>query len=413
MKNNKSKILYVECGTTLQTEINTGIQRVVRKLTSELSIVGEEFNLSVVPVKFVDNGFYPTINIPIEVAYKSIIFKILKIIDQAFFARVNSDLLNKVKNFTKNLLNRTSNKKITKIQGDQRAILLLLDSSWYMSMWPYVDLFKAQGGIVCAVLYDLIPFSHPHTVENKTRIQHTQWWLKAHEHVDSVICISQSVRKEYLDWQQNRQHKNQLPPSKVGFFHLGSNFSNTDSVIKILIEKFSYFIMVGSLEPRKNHSIVIDAFENLWLNNIEANLVIVGNYGWKSEALIKRIENHEQFNIKLFLIRDASDRDLASLYSNAVALISASLAEGFGLPIIEAQHYGIPIICSDIPVFREVVGSEDVKFFNPIDLVSLMKAIKISYDESACNFKSFKKARMLSWRESAKQLCSSIINITK
>jgi len=226
------------------------------------------------------------------------------------------------------------------------------------------------------------------------------------------MCISQSVRKDYLNWQLKEGFSHPLTFAQVGYFYLGAEFEKSDPVIRLLDENQPFFIVVGSLEPRKNHTKILDAFELLWAKNVSIRLAIVGAFGWKSEELLKRILSHPLLGTKLFLIRDASDRDLVALYKSTAGLIVASLAEGFGLPIIEAQKHGANVICSDIPVFREIGGSIP-HYFPPQDHASLASLIENNFiDESPANeIRKDNREKHNSWLESSKQLINGIQNI--
>lgn len=121
-------------------------------------------------------------------------------------------------------------------------------------------------------------------------------------------------------------------------------------------------MMVGTLEPRKGHALVLDAFEILWANGCNATLVIVGKTGWHVESLVNRIRTHLQWGKCLIWLNDATDERLSEMYSSFDGLIFASEAEGFGLPLIEAAHFGLPILARDIPVFREIADEHATYF---------------------------------------------------
>jgi alpha-1,2-rhamnosyltransferase len=300
------------------------------------------------------------------------------------------------------------------LEGELPPVLLLLDSTWNNAIWDHVDAFRINGGIVCAVLYDLIPFTHPDTVEELTLMSHTSWWSQAPNHVDAIMCISQSVRRDYLTWQGTQHFNHPLPPESVGCFYLGSEIEYTDPVVRLLTEGDPFFLMVGSLEPRKNHKTVLDAFDQLWESELRVRLAIVGAFGWKSEELLERIQNHPQLNRQLFFIRDASDRDLTSLYSKTTSLIIASLAEGFGLPIVEAYQQGARVICSDIPVFREVAG-EKARYFDALNSASLAAQVVAHMQETgqAPTGAHVKIKNWISWYQSAVQLIDQVNRIGK
>jgi alpha-1,2-rhamnosyltransferase len=114
--------------------------------------------------------------------------------------------------------------------------------------------------------------------------------------------------------------------------------------------------------------------ECVWAAGLDANYVIVGKYGWSQGLLKERIKSHSEYGKRLFWLDTASDTELQYLYKNALALISSSLCEGFGLPVIEAAHYNLASIVSDIPVFREI-GGRSTQYFevtNSQELANLL-----------------------------------------
>lgn len=421
----KFRPLYIECGTTLKSKVNTGIQRVVRSIINVSSDVANKYGFNCEYVAFETPGFMRVPFGDVEPKQSNIrlfFLGLLKKSDRGLqkirFFWFYRNIRNTIRHCIEPLfLAKNAGQPISwpaEISPDMQPVLLLLDSTWDNAIWSHINEFRENGGLVCAVLYDLIPFSHPDTVAESTRISHTSWWSRAPQHVDAIICISQSVRQDYLDWQVKQCLANPLPSEKVGYFYLGSELANTDPFTRLLVEDVPYFLMVGSLEPRKNHKTVLDAFEQLWAKGVIVRLAIVGGYGWKSEDLLERIHHHPQLNRQLFLIRDASDRDLTGLYGKTKGLIIASLAEGFGLPIVEAFENDTSVICSDIPVFREVAG-EHAQYFEVLDPSSLADKVLARIRESgeASIGGRVKSQRWINWRQSAEQLLGQISHIVK
>ena len=123
--------------------------------------------------------------------------------------------------------------------------------------------------------------------------------------------------------------------------------------------------MVGTIEPRKGHLHAIAAFDQLWADGVEANLVIIGKEGWKGlpeserrtiPATMRRLREHPQLGRRLFWLDGADDAMLTQAYRASACLLYPSEGEGFGLPLIEAASHGLPLIVRDLPVFREVAG---------------------------------------------------------
>lgn len=137
------------------------------------------------------------------------------------------------------------------------------------------------------------------------------------------------------------------------------------------------FVMVGTMEPRKGYTVALDAFDLLWDADEDVELTIVGKVGWACEHTMERIKTHPELGKRLTWRAKVSDEELAEYYEAASALISASFAEGFGLPLVEAGRYGKPAIASDIPVFREVAkGASGATFFEVGNPKALADAVR-------------------------------------
>jgi alpha-1,2-rhamnosyltransferase len=119
--------------------------------------------------------------------------------------------------------------------------------------------------------------------------------------------------------------------------------------------------------------------------------------------LARRIVSHAEFGRRLFWLKDASDAELRDLYEHARALIFPSVAEGFGLALIEAAHYGLPIIASDIPVFREI-GGDAISYFDVADSEMLSGRTR----ECLAAAKTRPSIPFMTWRESTEGLLDII-----
>lgn len=156
------------------------------------------------------------------------------------------------------------------------------------------------------------------------------------------------------------------------------------------------FLMVGTIEPRKGHMVVLEAFTKLLDKGHDINLLILGREGWKNDDIREFISNSPYNKHNILWIDDSSDYELSWAYQNSSALIAASLDEGYGLPLIEGAYYGIPIICSDIPVFREV-SQGHADFFKVFDSDDLVKVVE-RWLQSEVHPDS-RKIRIYTWKE--------------
>ena len=164
-------------------------------------------------------------------------------------------------------------------------------------------------------------------------------------------------------------------------------------------------LLLVSLEPRKGQRVALNAFEALWREGRDIRLIFVGRRGWHEEAVVAEIAGHGEWGRRLFWFDDANDAELAFLYESARALIAPSYAEGFGLPIVEAAARGRAVLCSDIPVFREVGGAGAI-YFRVNDPGALAARVRELLDDGRAG----DPARVLrtSWAEAARRIVEVI-----
>jgi glycosyltransferase involved in cell wall biosynthesis len=262
------------------------------------------------------------------------------------------------------------------------------------------------------VVYDLLPVLLNHAFFDDAKQVHERW-LHAITQGDGVIAISNAVADEFKTWAQNHAPDQLADGLRVQFFHLGADISAstpTTGVPDTAISIFSSMIMrpsvlmVGTIEPRKNHEQALAAFEQLWRDGKKLNLIIVGKAGWMVDSLVRKLKEHPQNGHQLFWLDGISDEYLEQLYQKSSCLLLASQGEGFGLPLIEAAKNKLPIITRNIPVFQEVAGNHAFYFdgFEGSDLAeSLTEWFNLfnlgKHPES-------KNMPFLTWQESSEQL---------
>lgn len=294
-------------------------------------------------------------------------------------------------------------------------ILFIADSHWDLiphHFGPIIQQVREKGGKIVSMVYDLLPIQHPDRFPPALRNMFAPWANFAITQSDMLVCISRTVADEVIEY---IRQGNVTPQRKldVNYIHLGANISpspiesSVRKSVEILAEQdlMPVFLMVGIIELRKGYNFVIDAFDHLWSENENAALCIAGNIakGWGDvvEKLEQRMRTHPQLRKKFFFIENPSDAEINILYGKATALVSASIAEGFGLPIVEATLRKVPVVASDIPVFREV-GGEGVFYFSiesPLHLANTIKEVLALSPEQRQAMVS--KIKTISWKESA------------
>lgn len=245
--------------------------------------------------------------------------------------------------------------------------LLLIPENNYDAVLNHPEMFQAlrRAGVkTYSIIYDLIPITLPNAFAPAITLTHARWLAKIAEG-DGLICISRAVADDVGAWldQHGPSRKSPLP---IGWFHLGADLEGSipsrglpeDAEARLsAFRSKPTFLMVGTLEPRKGHRQVMAAFDLLWAQGLDLNLVFVGREGWQVEKLSRQLRHtHPERNQRLFWIEGASDEYLAEIYATTACLLFPSQAEGFGLPLIEAAQRGLPILARDLPVFREVAA---------------------------------------------------------
>ncbi len=213
----------------------------------------------------------------------------------------------------------------------------------------------ARGTQISFVIYDILPITLSDCfAENMVKF-FKEWIDMVSCVADRVLCISESVKQEVIQHFLNADKvKQNAYPKHIDFFHLGADFIKSNN--RVVVREKNTFLMVGTIEPRKGHAQIVDSFFLLLDKMPDCQLIIVGKPGWGADDIIDRLDELNRSSNNIRWLNQASDHELQNLYSSSTALIAASYGEGFGLPLIEAAHYSLPIIARDLPVFKEVAG---------------------------------------------------------
>lgn len=265
------------------------------------------------------------------------------------------------------------------------------------------------------VVYDLLPLKLKHHFRPEVT-KNFNIWLNTVAQSDGLIAISECVADDVEAWAR-RTGLRRSRPLPLGVFRLGADFNrglkdepSAQLQAWVKAQKNSpIFVSIGTLEPRKRHDQVIDALDSLLEHNHSASLALVGKKGWFCDDLIAKLETHPELGKRIAWFKSASDADLNVLLKSSAALISASEDEGFGLPIVEAQLAGLPIIARDIPIFREVAGDE-ATYFRGESGEDLAQAMTAFLDrKSRRNTGGTTTAHLIDWKQSTRELTEVIL----
>lgn len=343
--------LYVDVSTIFRHDSGTGIQRVVRALMRYLAAEqGAGFHL--VPV--VATRKHP---------YRALTMRQWREQD---FAAV-----------------RTA-RALAPRRGD---IFLGLDLSAHLL--PRHDLqigwLKSRGVTVAVLVYDLLPHQMPDYFTKKNVGNFHRWLRMLVRRADRILCISASVRNDVEAFFASAAPKSLARP-RFTHIPLGGDLASTfptrgvATAQRALIDRLAgstLLLMVGTVEPRKGYDVALDAMEILWADDRHRDLclVLIGQQGWRSAALEKRIADHPERDRRLFRLGDVSDEGLELFYRRCDGVMMMSRAEGFGLPVIEALQHGKPVLARDLPVFRELSDQSGIAYFQDESPPALSDAI--------------------------------------
>lgn len=264
----------------------------------------------------------------------------------------------------------------------------------------YLPLFAPKKSVVSILDVSYIYF--PELFKKKDLIQLKKWTEYSANKSRKILTISSSSKSDIIN-------EYRVSEDKVEVIYPGINTSlGTGNTLKMedIEKKFGikskYILFVGTIQPRKNIKRLIEAYSKI---DTEVSLVIVGRRGWQYEEILNA---PEAFGVKekVNFLENVSDEDLPSLYKNAEFFILPSLYEGFGIPVLEAMNYGIPVITSKVSSLPEV-GGDAALYIDPenvSDIASKMeKLLKDNDLRQELIRKGKKQMEKFSWENSATQ----------
>lgn len=291
-------------------------------------------------------------------------------------------------------------------------LVILPDAYWInrlrSSVWPAAAEARAAGAIVSTVIYDLIPLTHPQFVGVKRRDAFRDYLIKAVANSDQLISISATVQNQLAEFLAASDEYSKGYSAELSNYVLGAELSETtgqvrDSVRKLFDGANSPYLTVATFDPRKNHPFLLDAFELLWKQNSDLNLCLVGRIGARCDGVVQRIRKHPLLGKRLHLFDDLTDAELHHCYRNAKAVLFPSVAEGFGLPIVESLWHGKTTFASDTPIHREV-GKDDCEYFG-LECPSKLASAILEWEAAGCvnRIASAGDRQPFTWRQSTEQ----------
>lgn len=391
--------IFIDCSFVDFSRQPTGIPRVVLKYIEAGYAWGGINGIDVVPVVTTKTGLFPVRPLPgknpppptVKYVKRSIDDEIdgaaaatlLKDAESALRAAlIKAGALSSIKGielevltlFAKMLSSGKESLEIDVAPGD----IVLFPAYWHDLETDLLAALKNAGAKLFVLVHDMLPISFKKFYKTPWREQFADNLLGACSIANGMLAVSHYTANCVLAFAK----ENGVCLQHIEVFHNAFDPLINDQAVMRAIENGSYrlpfvsrnkhellrndqpYLMVGTIEPKKGHIPVIQSFERLWRNGFDRKLVLVGRRGWMDEEVVLAIKKSPFAEDKLVWFDDLNDVDLYFAYKYSRALIFASYAEGFGIPLIEAAKLELPAICYDTEVAREVAGESALYYSN-------------------------------------------------
>ena len=289
--------------------------------------------------------------------------------------------------------------------------VLILSGDW--SDDAFISLIakkKQDGGLnVIQVIYDMLPSVYPaYFIEGMPK-QFSDYMKKALKVSDQVLAISESTKKDINLFIK----KNSLPKVQIDVFRLGDDFVLNDPEMPHSAKnqlKNKFLLTVGTVEARKNHQLILDAYIEAEKSNMDLPVMVVaGKKGWLVESFMKNIQDNPSVEKKIIFLQP-TDTELAWLYKKCAFTVFPSIYEGWGLPVAESLFNGKLCLSSNSSSMPEIAG-DMIDYFAPDNSSELLSKMNFYLNndkklkEKEHTIKGYKPT---SWEDSFNEVCSLI-----
>lgn len=263
------------------------------------------------------------------------------------------------------------------LQADPNDILF--SPAYWHDVSP--ELYATLRGRIKAsyvLVHDIIPVTHPEMYRAPWRDHFQENVRLALRNFTGVICISEYTAEMIEQFFPEEAASARIVVCRNGLEPLAKKDPALDGATPRMVALFPSqnrpYLMVGTIEPKKGHLMVLEALKALWVSGgSQRPLVILGRKGWMYDAIVTALAQPD-LKGRIVWLKDATDSELAFAYRNTALLIHASIVEGFGLPLVEAATYGAPVLSNQSAIAQEVLGCFGLYFENSAD--SLFAALK-------------------------------------
>ncbi|KNG93346.1 glycosyltransferase family 4 protein [Pseudaestuariivita atlantica] len=199
---------------------------------------------------------------------------------------------------------------------------------------------SVPGARIAVLVHDTIPLDHPEFQRDGTVVPFKGFLARVADHADLVIANSDDTARSLP------RHMARVPPVVTALLGADLGPPRAEPAADP-----PHFVTLGTIEPRKNHALLLDVWDAL--PDPKPTLHVLGRRGWKNEDVFARLDARPAGVVET---EGMGDADVADLIASSAGFLFPSHAEGFGLPPLEAAQLGVPVVCADLPVYREFLG---------------------------------------------------------
>ena len=255
--------------------------------------------------------------------------------------------------------------------GAYRGAILFNTGHMGLGDERYAIGMRKDGVRLVFMVHDLIPITHPEYCRPGELEKHTLRMRNVLRIAHGIVANSKDTLAKLLVFSRNISRK--MPLSVVA--PLAPGLTRIKPMTRPIAEL--YFVVLSTIEPRKNHLMLLQLWRRLReeLGEDVPRLIIIGQRGWECENVVDLLERSELLRGYVFEYSRCGDVELATYLRHAQALLFPSFVEGYGMPLIEALAEGVPVIASDLAVFREF-AAEIPEYADPLDTLRWLALIK-------------------------------------
>lgn len=273
---------------------------------------------------------------------------------------------------------------------------------WFWSPHFNVPVFPIRARQRITTVHDVFHLAFPHEYTWLKRFYARILIQSAVSRSSVVLTVSEFSKSEIYKYTKTRQ---KIVKISNGISRLKPRVENDSDIQR------TFFLFVGNVKPHKNLKSALLAFDQLAEDFPDLYFYIVG----RKDSFITNDTEVDSFAQKyadrILFTGYISDEDLADLYRKALFFVFPSLYEGFGLPLLEAQQFGVPVIASDIEVLKEI-GQDSVLFVDPHDPLAMSEGMRRMITDSHLRQsliqKGYENLKRFSWEQAARQIMEQL-----